>query len=131
MTENTPYAGLMAIDRGTDVGGLPVATMTPGNMSFAREGVMHGGAVAALLDYAARFAVGDALEKGNRGDAALSVVSMTVDYLRPGLMVPSTARGQIVKLGARVASVNVLAWGADESKPFAAAKLTIGIGEPA
>lgn len=129
MTENSPYADSLAIRRETDAEGRAVAAMTPGDTAFGREGVMHGGAIAALLHNAGRFAVRQALESGDRADVPLHVVSMTIDYLRPGLMVPGIACGEIVKLGARVANVQVRAWGNDKARPFALAKLTIGIGD--
>ena len=125
----SPYAAFLNLSEEVNADGRKVAVLNPGETCYAREGVMHGGATGALLEYAARLAVLDALRQKGNGEKppSLATVSMTVDYLRPGPMSPNRALGRIVKLGQRVAHVNVDAWNADPGKLFATGKITIGI----
>ena len=125
---DTPYANFLAIREDKDADGNPICVMNPSDTAFGREGVMHGGAIAALLQAAGKHAVVHALKAaGNASEPTVSTVSITVDYLRPGKMTANRAIARIVKLGARVANLTVQAWNDDPKKPFATAKLTMGI----
>ena len=116
-TDFAAFLGIAA-DRG-------IARMMPGETAMGRPGVMHGGAIATLLEQAGRAAVAAAIDAaGEEGRPAIMLASMTVDYLRVGPMAEAQAAGTIVKLGARVAVVMASAWAGDPGKPFAAAKLT-------
>ena len=55
------YETFLGIRTETDADGLPYCTFDPGPTSIGREGVMHGGAVASLLEAAAFAAVDKAL----------------------------------------------------------------------
>jgi uncharacterized protein (TIGR00369 family) len=119
------FAALLAIRPGIDEAGAPICEMTPGDTAMGRPSAMHGGAIATLIEQAGRAAVLKAL--GNGGDRpapTITLVSMTVDYLRAGPMRDCRARGEIVKIGGRVANVAAQAWAEDPTKPFAAARLT-------
>src|SRR3546814_9816369 len=81
--------------------------MTPGDTAMGRPSAMHGGAAATLIQQAGRAAVLEALaaSKPEAEAAAITLVSMTVDYLRAGPMRPCRARGTIVKMGGRVVNI--------------------------
>jgi len=116
-TAHTDFGNFLGIATGQGT-----ARMTPGETAMGRPGVMHGGAIATLLEQAGRAAVAAAVD--GAGGPAITLASMTVDYLRVGPMTAVQAAGTIVKLGARVAVVTASAWAGDPGKPFAAAKLT-------
>lgn len=124
-TDSAPcFPALLGIDIRAE-GSRIVARMTPAEAAMGRPGVMHGGATATLLEQAARAVVAHAVHPAGQETAStIELASMTVDYLRVGPMAEACAAGVIVKIGARVAVVTVTAWATDESKPFAAAKLT-------
>ena len=122
------YQTFLGIRTETDADGLPFCTFLPGPTSIGREGVMHGGAVASLLEAAAFACLRTALDKREaEGSPPLTLesLSITVDYLRPGLAVESYAQATIVKLGGRSASLLVEAWNEDRSKPIAAANMSL------
>ncbi len=121
------YESFLGIRIENDADGAPCATFDPGPTSIGREGVMHGGAVASLLEAAAFAAVDKALaDRVSDGGAAMrwQLVSTTVDYLRPGLAITSHARARFDKLAGRSASLAVEAWNTDPSKPVATAEMT-------
>jgi acyl-coenzyme A thioesterase PaaI-like protein len=121
------YENFLGIRTETDADGAPFCTFDPGPTSIGREGVMHGGAVASLLEAAAFAAVGKALaERASEGGEPMGwqLVSTTVDYLRPGLAVTSFAQARFDKLAGRSASLAVEAWNSDRSKPVATAEMT-------
>lgn len=121
------YETFLGIRTETDADGLPYSTFDPGPSSIGREGVMHGGAVASLLEAAAFAAVEKALaDRASDGSVPLrwQLVTTTVDYLRPGLAITSFAQARFEKLAGRSASVAVEAWNADRTKPVATAEMT-------
>ena len=120
MDEATDFAAFLGIATKAGDG----AVMIPGTTALGRPGVLHGGAIATLLEQAGRAVVAAAVDRPGGGTPAIQLASMTVDYLRVGPMAEVRAAGTIVKLGARVAVVGTTAWADDPGKPFAAAKLT-------
>ncbi len=122
------YQSFLGIRTETDADGNAYCTFVPGATSIGREGVMHGGAVASLLEAAGFACLRAALDQREaEGSPPLTaeVLSTTVDYLRPGLSIESFAQAQIVKMGGRSASLLVEAWNTDRSKPVAAANMTL------
>jgi uncharacterized protein (TIGR00369 family) len=126
---NSPYyQNFLGIRTETDADGHAYCTFLPGTTAIGREGVMHGGAVASLLEaagFACLRAALDQREADGSPPLTLEVVSTTVDYLRPGLSIESFAQARIVKIGGRSASLLVEAWNVDRSKPVASANMTL------
>ena len=121
------YESFLGIRTGTDADGAPYCTFDPGPTSIGRENVMHGGAVASLLEAAAFAAVDDALAQRQAESGAemeWQLVTTTVDYLRPGIAITTTAQARFEKLAGRSASVAVEAWNTDRAKPVATAEMT-------
>ena len=98
-----PYARLL---------GLELGEVNPGAVSIHLEvrdelkqnqGVVHGGAVASLIDTAAAFAVLTQLEISER----VTTTDLTIHYLRPANSGRLTARARIVRGGRRLFVLSV------------------------
>ena len=98
-----PYAKLL---------GLQLGEVNPGDVSIYLEvrdelrqnqGVVHGGAVASLIDTAAAFAVLTRLEINER----VTTTDLTIHYLRPVRAGRLTARARIVRGGRRLFVLSV------------------------
>src|SRR5258708_21925521 len=92
--------------------GLELGEMKPGEASLHLEvrdelkqnqGVVHGGAVASLIDTAAAFAVLTQLEINER----VSTTDLTIHYLRPANSGRLTALARIVRGGRRLFVLSV------------------------
>jgi acyl-CoA thioesterase len=95
--------------------GLELGEMKPGEASLHLEvrdelrqnqGVVHGGAVASLIDTASAFAVVTQLEPNER----VTTIDLTIHYLRPVTVGRMTATARTVRAGRRlfVLSVEVM-----------------------
>ena len=98
-----PYAKLI---------GLELGEMRPGEANLhldvrdqlkQNQGVVHGGAVASLIDTAAAFAVVTKLESGER----ITTPDLTIHYLRPITSGRLTATARIVRGGRRLFVLSV------------------------
>lgn len=98
-----PYARLI---------GLELGEVSPGDLSMhldVREeikqyqGVVHGGAVASLIDTAAAFAVITRLDLNEHA----STTDLTIHYLRPATTGRLTARARVVRGGRRLLVLTV------------------------
>jgi len=125
--EAIPYArflGLgMKIEGGVLRGHLEYGDHLIGN-AFIQA--LHGGTIGALLESTAIFEVIRRAEI----DRLPKIISLTVEYLRPGRAEDTYAEAEITRLGGRVANVRVKAWQADPDKPIAAANALILISRP-
>jgi uncharacterized protein (TIGR00369 family) len=116
-----PYAELLKLHTQADPHGTgELVRLDPHAGVVGRPGFLHGGAIAGLCEYAAFTALRHAL-----GDepAVLKPITVTIDYLRGGKLEPTRARAEIVRLGRRIANLEVRAWQEDEAKPIALARL--------
>jgi len=76
---------------------------------------LHGGALGAFMEIAARAALAG---KAEIASARLpATVGVTVEYLRPGRPIDTFADVTIKRLGRRIANVHVEAWQEDPSTP--------------
>jgi uncharacterized protein (TIGR00369 family) len=100
---SVPYARLL---------GLELGEVGPGDVSIHLEirdelrqnqGVVHGGAVASLIDTAAAFAVLTRLDINER----VTTTDLTIHYLRPASTGRLTARARIVRGGRRLFVLSV------------------------
>ena len=100
---SVPYAKLI---------GLELGEMKPGEANLhldirdelkQNQGVVHGGAVASLIDTAAAFAVVTRLEAGER----VTTTDLTIHYLRPITSGRLTANARIVRGGHRLFVLSV------------------------
>lgn len=114
----SPYAATLGLRRDGNRVVMPFAEGFLG-----RPGLLHGGAIAGLLENAAWVTVLDALPEGS----TIKPVSVTVDFLRGGGMIETYAEAEIVRLGRRMANVLVTAWQEDRMKPIATANMKMMI----
>ncbi|MBU1237871.1 MAG: thioesterase family protein [Gammaproteobacteria bacterium] len=81
------------------------------------QGRLHGGMIAATLDTVGGLAVAVALAEKHKGETAeqighrfnrVGTIDMRVDYLRPGMGDSFVATGRVIRLGGRIASVQMM-----------------------
>jgi uncharacterized protein (TIGR00369 family) len=107
--------------------GLKVASLAPDRprLIFAMrkdlvgnfvQGRLHGGMIAASLDVAGALAVSLAVAEKHANETAeqighrfnrLGTIDLRVDYLRPGMGRHFVATGKVIRLGGRIASVQM------------------------
>lgn len=123
-----PYAALLGIAFDPDDHG--VLLLPFGESVLGRPGFLHGGAIAGLLELAARVAIDRALA-GDGAEAGRAVpATITVDYLRGGRDHPTRAAGHVTRMGRRVGNVEATAWQDARDRPIAAARLTFLLERP-
>ena len=115
----SPYASLLRLSVVEGADG-PRITMPFHDDVVGRPGMLHGGAIAGLLEYAAFTTLARAI-----GDdrLVLKPVTVTIDYMRGGREAESHAEAVIERLGNRIANVEAIAWQDDRVKPIAAARI--------
>jgi uncharacterized protein (TIGR00369 family) len=118
MLQRIPYARFMGFavqPDGTDiVVRMPMRDDLIGN---ARLRAVHGGALGALLEFAAVCQ----LMAGAEVVAVPKTVNITVEYLRGTRPVETFARASVTRHGRRIANVRAIAYQDDASRPVAAA----------
>jgi uncharacterized protein (TIGR00369 family) len=88
--------------------------------------VVHGGAIASLLDSVVVPVVGSGIEQGSR----FSTVDMHVQYLSALVGEDAVAEGWVVKRGRRTVFVEAEAVGADSGAVIARSMLTYAVSPP-
>ncbi|EMD82943.1 PaaI family thioesterase [Pacificimonas flava] len=85
---------------------------------------LHGGAVAGLMELAA---IAQVIHQFRQEDMLPGVlpINVTVDYLRAGQTETVYAAARIVRMGRRVANVQVEAWQDERERPIAAAHMNV------
>lgn len=89
-------------------------------------GVVHGGAIASLLDSVVVPVVGSGIEQGSR----FSTVDMHVQFLSALVGEDAVAEGWVVKRGRRTVFVEAEAVGADSGAVIARSMLTYAVSPP-
>jgi uncharacterized protein (TIGR00369 family) len=111
----SPYARFLGVRTelrdGAPIGVLPFSQHLIGNPILP---ALHGGVVAAFLELTALAALA-----GRTGEDHPRTVDITVDYLRSARATDSFARAEILRIGRRVANIQVTGWQSDERAPFA------------
>ena len=103
---SVPYARLLGLELGEVRRGQATIQLIVRDDLKQYQGVVHGGAVASLIDTAAAFAVVTELEAGER----VTTTDLTIHYLRPVSSGRLSATARIVRGGRRlfVLSVEVM-----------------------
>lgn len=127
MTALPPYASLLRL-RIDEQGGDCRFVMPFHEDVVGRPGFLHGGAIAGLLEFAAFTGLARAV-----GDdkVATKPINITVDYMRGASDADTYASASILRLGARIASVEAVAWQAERGSPVATARLHFLLERPA
>ena len=126
-----PYADFLGISIVGASGGAPLLMMPFSEGLTGIPGWLHGGAIAGLLEIAAIAAIDATLDGAADARTRFKPINVTVDYMRPGLAADTYARGEVVRVGSRIANVAVEAWQADIARPIAAARMNLAISAPA
>jgi uncharacterized protein (TIGR00369 family) len=116
-----PYArflnvGIERVDGGLECV-LPFRDEIIGN---ARLPAVHGGVIGAFLELTALLRLID--DQGTQrvpNQRVPKPITFSIDYLRSAGPHPTRARAEIFKLGRRIATVHVVAWQDDRSRPVA------------
>ena len=100
--EKVPYAALLGIEL-EDVGlGTATLVMPVRKELLQNNGVVHGGAVASLVDSATAFAIISLLTP----DEKVTTVDLTISYLRPVTSGNMMASAKVIRAGRRLISVS-------------------------
>jgi uncharacterized protein (TIGR00369 family) len=97
------YARLLGIEIVRLVRGEAVLSMHVRPELTRMEGILHGGALASLMDSASAFAVLTLLEPGER----TVTVDLTLHFMRPVSEGLVEARGRVLRAGRRVFTVSI------------------------
>ncbi|MGC8969524.1 MAG: PaaI family thioesterase [Conexivisphaera sp.] len=102
--EDAPYPRLLGIREELRERGRVIVAMDvdPGRHLNAM-GVVHGGAIASLVDSAAGRAIASLLG----GEARMATIELKVNYLRPSSGGTLRAEGRVVHMGTRIAVAEV------------------------
>ena len=128
MREIPPYARLLKLEFRDGPEGSPLVVMPYHDDVVGRPGFLHGGAIAGALEFAAFSALARQI-----GDdkVVMKPVTVTVDYMRPGLERETFATAIVERLGASVANVEAFAWQDRRDQPIASARLNFLLERPA
>ena len=100
---SVPYAKLLGLELGEMRRGQATIQLSVRAELKQNQGVVHGGAVASLIDTAAAFAVVTELEAGER----VTTTDLTIHYLRPVSSGRLSATARIVRGGRRLFVLSV------------------------
>jgi len=98
-----PYAHFLGLELSEVKNGEATIHLKVRNELKQNQGVVHGGAVASLIDTASAFAVATRLEPGER----VTTTDLTIHYLRPITEGEMRASARIVRAGRRLFVVSV------------------------
>lgn len=125
-----PYADFLGISIVGDQHGSPLLVMPYADGLRGISERLHGGAISGLLEIAAIAAIDATLDEPGDGRSIFKPISVTLDFMRPGLQAETFACGRVIRIGQRIANVAVEAWQDDPGRPIAAARMNLAIGMP-
>lgn len=126
MRDVPPYARLLKL-RFESRDGAPVVVMPFHEDVIGRPGFLHGGAIAGLLEFAAFTTLFGRIDDDS---VVLKPVTVTVDYMRPGVERETYAGATVERLGTSVANVEAFAWQEERDQPIASARLNFLLDRP-
>lgn len=115
-----PYAEVIGARR-NNATGEPILTIGWRPEIEGRQGFVHGGVIAGLLELACYEALTNEFKDGDM--PGIKPINVAVDYLRGGVMTDTHAVAQIIRIGKRVANASAVCWQDDRSKPIATARM--------
>lgn len=124
-----PYADFLGISIVGDRDGAPLLSMPFSEGLIGNPTRLHGGAIAGLLEIAAIAAIDATLEDGTAARERFKPITVTVDFMRPGLPVATFASAKVIRVGTRIANIVAEAWQDDPARTIAAARINIAVGE--
>ena len=103
---SVPYAKFLGLELGEVRNGEANIWLEVRDELKQNQGVVHGGAVASLIDTAAAFAVVTKLEPGDR----VTTTDLTIHYLRPITKGRLTATARVIRSGRRLFVLSIEVW---------------------
>jgi acyl-CoA thioesterase len=100
--ETVPFAKLLGIKLESVEPGLAVLSMPVREEFKQNHGVVHGGAIASLIDSAMAFAIIPLLAANER----TTTVDLTIHYMRPLTQGSTRATARVVRAGRKVITVS-------------------------
>jgi uncharacterized protein (TIGR00369 family) len=116
--EAVPYAQLLGIELEKLGSGEATLTLKIRPELSQNDGVVHGGAIASLIDTATAFAILTLLEPEER----VTTVDLTITYLRPAVDGKLSATARVLRQGRRLFAVSAEV--ADSSETLLATALS-------
>lgn len=123
-----PYADFLGITVIGTSDGAPLLAMPAAEGLRGAPDRLHGGAIAGLLEIAAIAAIDATLDDTAEARERFKPITVTLDFMRPGLLVETYACGKVIRIGSRIANVAVEAWQDDPARSIAAARMNLAIG---
>jgi len=117
-TRNIPFADLVGIELESVEPGLASMSLAVRDELKQNNRVVHGGAIASLIDSAAAFAVIPLLKENETA----TTVDLTINFVRPLVAGRSKATARVLREGSRVVFISVEV--VDEAGNLAATALT-------
>jgi acyl-CoA thioesterase len=97
-----PFASLLGIELAAATHGSVTLRLTIRDDLRQIHGVMHGGAIASLIDTATAFAIVSQLPNAEK----FTTVDLTINYLRPLKDGTATAQARVIRAGRRLLTVS-------------------------
>lgn len=97
-----PFARLLGIELEDIASGTATLGLNVGEELTQNHGVVHGGAIASLIDTATAFAIISLLDPKEK----VTTVDLTVSYLRPVIAGRLRANAKVVRAGKRLYAVS-------------------------
>ena len=107
--DTVPFARLLGIELDEVGSGTATLGLNVRKELTQNHGVVHGGAIASLIDTATAFAIISLLKPGER----VTTVDLTISYLRPLTAGRVTAVAKVVRAGQRLFVVSAEVFGKD------------------
>ena len=107
--DSVPYAHLLGIELDDISEGAATLGLKIRHELTQNHGVVHGGAIASLIDTAMAFAIITLLAPKEK----VTTVDLTISYLRPLTKGRVTAKARVVRAGRRLFSVSADVFGGD------------------
>src|SRR6476619_52746 len=123
-TRNIPFADLVGIELESVEPGLASMSLAVRDELKQNNRVVHGGAIASLIDSAAAFAVIPLLKENETA----TTVDLTINFVRPLVAGRSKATARVLREGSRVVFISVEV--VDEAGNLAATALTPSLRLP-
>lgn len=124
--ELTAYAQTLGVELDSWQDGKPVLAVDCKDDICGNPGMVHGGAVSAVLEMAA-IATLDADLRARQSPGKLTKLNSTIEFLRAAGQGRTYASAEIIRAGRRLANVLATIWQDSSEKPVAKAIVNITI----
>lgn len=120
-----PFAAKMGFRyRATEEGVMLILPFRP--EVIGAPGRLHGGSIAALLEFSGLVAaVDEAIRTHGMPEALPRPINVTVEYLREGQLEDTCAIAKVTRLGRRVANIRAEAWQSARDRLIATADMNM------